>query len=56
MGAWRFLRPHLTDILGKEPRYVGRPAAPSPAVGSHRAHKEEQEKLLAGAFEFSPSP
>ncbi len=50
MGAWQFLRPHLTELLGREPRYVGRPAAPSPAVGSHRVHKEEQERIIQEAF------
>ncbi len=56
MGAWPFLRPHLTELLGREPRYVGRPAAPSPAVGSHRVHKEEQERIIKEAFGISPSP
>lgn len=52
MGGWSFVRPHLREILGEAPRYVGRPAAPSPAVGSHRAHKEEQAKLIEDAFRF----
>ena len=51
MGAWEFLRPRLAEVLGKEPRYVGRPAAAAPAVGSHRVHKEEQEKLVQEAFQ-----
>ncbi len=50
MGAWNFLRPQLTEILGKEPRYVGRPEAAAPATGSHRLHKEEQEKIINEAF------
>ncbi|WP_298038837.1 2-oxoglutarate dehydrogenase E1 component [uncultured Desulfuromonas sp.] len=49
-GAWPFLRPRLTALLGKEPRYVGRDAAASPAVGSHRLHTREQEQILAEAF------
>jgi 2-oxoglutarate dehydrogenase E1 component len=51
MGGWSFIRWHLCEILGNEPRYVGREAAASPAVGSHRLHKEEQEKILKEAFD-----
>ncbi|HEX8960817.1 MAG TPA: 2-oxoglutarate dehydrogenase E1 component [Geobacteraceae bacterium] len=50
MGAWTFLRLQLAALLGKEPRYVGRPEAASPAVGSHRVHKEEQKRVLDEAF------
>ncbi|HEY6871161.1 MAG TPA: 2-oxoglutarate dehydrogenase E1 component [Geobacteraceae bacterium] len=50
MGAWNFIRPRLAEILGREPRYAGRPEAASPATGSHRLHKEEQERVLAEAF------
>jgi 2-oxoglutarate dehydrogenase E1 component len=50
MGAWSWLRPQLADILGREPEYIGRPAAPSPATGSHRTHKEEQEKIIQELF------
>jgi len=50
MGAWTFLQPHLTELLGGEPGYVGRQEDASPAVGSHRQHKEEQERLIAAAF------
>ncbi|HKK01067.1 MAG TPA: 2-oxoglutarate dehydrogenase E1 component, partial [Desulfuromonadales bacterium] len=49
-GAWSFLRPLLAKLLGGEPRYVGRPAAAAPAVGSHRLHKQEQQALLEKAL------
>jgi 2-oxoglutarate dehydrogenase E1 component len=49
-GAWSFLRPQLAKLLGQEPRYIGRPAAASPAVGSHRLHKQEQQALLEEAL------
>jgi len=52
MGGWAFLRPRLAEIIGREPRYVGRPEAATPATGSHRLHKEEQERLIAEAFSF----
>jgi 2-oxoglutarate dehydrogenase E1 component len=50
MGGWSFIRRQLADILGEEPGYVGRAASPSPAVGSHRTHSEEQQKILDEAF------
>jgi 2-oxoglutarate dehydrogenase E1 component len=50
MGAWSFIRPHLAGILGREPRYIGRREDASPAVGSHRLHKEEQEQIVAEAL------
>jgi 2-oxoglutarate dehydrogenase E1 component len=50
MGAWSFLRPHLAEAMGREPLYVGRDAAAAPAVGSHRLHKEEQERIITEAF------
>lgn len=50
MGAWSFLRPQLAGIIGRELHYVGRPAVPAPATGSHRIHKEEQEKIIIEAF------
>jgi 2-oxoglutarate dehydrogenase E1 component len=50
MGAWQFLRPFLTEQLGREPVYVGRPAAAAPAIGSHRLHGVEQAQLIDAAF------
>jgi 2-oxoglutarate dehydrogenase E1 component len=50
MGAWSFLRTRIGEVLGRELRYVGRPEAPAPATGSHRLHKEEQEKIIDKAF------
>lgn len=50
MGAWGFIRPYFFEILGKEPRYVGRPEAAAPATGSHKVHKEEQERIINEAF------
>ena len=51
MGAWEYIRQPLADAIGREPRYVGRPPAAAPAVGSHRTHKAEQEKLIEEAFQ-----
>jgi 2-oxoglutarate dehydrogenase E1 component len=50
MGAWIHIRPHLAKILGADPKYAGRGEAASPATGSIRQHKQEQEQLLTDAF------
>ena len=46
-GAWSFMRPRLLRSLpeGTSIKYVGRPATPSPAEGSHWLHKLQQEHL-----------
>lgn len=50
MGAWNFLRTRLAEILGEEPRYIGRDEDAAPATGSHRMHKEQQERIINEAF------
>jgi 2-oxoglutarate dehydrogenase E1 component len=50
MGAWPFLRIELALLLGREPLYIGRPAAAAPATGSHRMHGEEQEQIIEKAL------
>ena len=50
MGAWEFIRPHLTAILGREPLYIGRRESATPAVGSHHLHSVEQERIVAEAL------
>ena len=45
-----FLRQELAPLLEVAPRYVGRPAAAAPAVGSHRQHGLEQARLVDEAF------
>lgn len=38
-------------------RYVGRPAAPTPATGLYRVHASEQSELLDEAlFSSAPAP
>ena len=49
-GAWSFLRPQLTSLLGREPEYIGRDEAAAPAVGSHRLHQQEQQAIVAAAL------
>jgi 2-oxoglutarate dehydrogenase E1 component len=45
MGAWQFVRPRLETLIGKSPRYVGRPAAASPATGFPMIYKQQQEAI-----------
>ena len=51
MGAWRYIREPLTEILGAVPRYVGRPDAAAPASGSHRLDRVEQERIMDEALQ-----
>ncbi len=50
-GAWSFVEPRLRATLGlDEIEYLGRPAAASPATGSHNQHLEELEQILSQAL------
>jgi 2-oxoglutarate dehydrogenase E1 component len=48
MGGWTFMEPRLR-ALGHEFAYVGRDASASPATGSLRVHRREQEELVTAA-------
>lgn len=52
MGPWRFIRNLLSDnIFGAYPlSVVSRPASASPATGSARSHKLEEQRLHDSAF------
>ncbi|CAN5879122.1 multifunctional oxoglutarate decarboxylase/oxoglutarate dehydrogenase thiamine pyrophosphate-binding subunit/dihydrolipoyllysine-residue succinyltransferase subunit [soil metagenome] len=50
MGAYRFLWPQLREIFGREPRYCGRRASPSPATGSAKVHRAQQQALVDDAL------
>ncbi|WP_411819458.1 2-oxoglutarate dehydrogenase E1 component [Hyphococcus formosus] len=56
MGAWFFMDPNIEWTLGqidakhKRARYVGRPAAASPATGLMSKHKQELEEFLDEAL------
>ncbi|WP_018111054.1 2-oxoglutarate dehydrogenase E1 component [Thermus igniterrae] len=50
-GAWWYLSARFCgEIYGHPFRVVARPESPSPAVGSSKVHKLEQEALLEEAF------
>jgi 2-oxoglutarate dehydrogenase E1 component len=56
MGSWTFVEPYLEWVLDhagsrvKRPRYVGRPAAASPAVGQMSKHLAQLQAFLDDAF------
>jgi 2-oxoglutarate dehydrogenase E1 component len=51
-GAWTYMFPHLLDRFPDiAVRYVGREASASPATGSLRIHKEEQEEIVRHALQ-----
>ena len=50
MGAWHHIRPSLNRTVGREVGYIGRAEEAAPAVGSHRLHKQEQERIIEEAF------
>jgi len=52
MGAWEFLRPHLTDVINNRwpLRYLGRPRSASPAEGSAARHAAQQKLLIEQAY------
>ena len=49
MGAWSFVLQRFHD-LGRAVQYVGRPESSSPATGSFRRHKAEQEFILKASI------
>jgi 2-oxoglutarate dehydrogenase E1 component len=51
-GGWTFMFPRLLDRFPNIPvRYAGREASASPATGSLRIHKEEQEEIVKHALQ-----
>ncbi len=52
MGAQSFLHPYFTRMFAAGPklRWVSRDASASPATGSPKAHRIEQESLLSSIF------
>jgi 2-oxoglutarate dehydrogenase E1 component len=49
MGAWYYMERHFKNISASA-LYIGRPADPCPAVGSHHIHAEQQAEILRAAF------
>jgi 2-oxoglutarate dehydrogenase E1 component len=55
MGAWTFMAPRIAECLERPVRYVGRNAAASPATGSLKRHKLEQETIVREALTIGTS-
>jgi 2-oxoglutarate dehydrogenase E1 component len=50
-GGWSFMFPRLYELFGRRViRYAGRAASASPAVGSLKIHRREQEELVSRAL------
>jgi 2-oxoglutarate dehydrogenase E1 component len=55
MGAWDFIRTHVTDAAnGRTVRVIARPRSASPAEGSAARHARQQQILVDAVF--APSP
>jgi len=53
-GAWSYISPRLAELLPERRiRYVGRAESASPATGSARIHREQQEAIVAEALGLS---
>ncbi len=55
MGAWFFMQPRLTELLGElgkkvRVEYAGRTERASPAVGSPYLHQKEQAAIIEAVF------
>ncbi len=54
-AGYLFVSDHIQTDLGlARPRYIGRPTAASPATGSKKQHKKEQEQLITDVI--GPKP
>jgi 2-oxoglutarate dehydrogenase E1 component len=50
-GGWSFMFPRLIDAFpDHKPRYIGRGPSASPATGSPRVHKEQQQAIVDEAL------
>jgi 2-oxoglutarate dehydrogenase E1 component len=63
MGAWYFVEEQIQPLISsgsvapgqrRHFRYIGRPAAASPAPGAHRVHHDQQVALIEEAFAATP--
>ena len=50
MGAWTSVRPHLRQLIDREPVYIGRPERASPAEGYFGKHVRRQRRFLRAAL------
>jgi 2-oxoglutarate dehydrogenase E1 component len=55
MGAWNYMAPQLTTLLGTnvELNVISRPSRPSPATGFSDLFQAEQERLIEGALRIT---
>jgi 2-oxoglutarate dehydrogenase E1 component len=58
MGAWKFMRPMLEEVLpdGPQIKYIGRRPSASPATGSLSRHQKELSELINAVFSSEEQP
>ncbi len=49
MGAWSYIQPYLSEIIGAPLDYIGRDASASPATGFPKIYKMQQERIVTQA-------
>ena len=50
-GGWGYMLPILSEVFNRRKiHYVGRDPSASPATGSARIHREQQDALVAKAL------
>ena len=53
MGAWPMMDEWMGELLGgRIPQYIGRKKGASPATGSPKVHKREQQSIVDRVFQF----
>ena len=51
-GGWSFIMPRLQEVFPDHPiRYVGRGASASPATGSLKVHRRQQQAIVDGCLD-----
>ena len=58
MGAWKFMRPMIEEVLpkGMQIKYIGRAPSASPATGILSVHKKELAELVNAVFRSEEQP
>ncbi|KAH0555015.1 probable 2-oxoglutarate dehydrogenase E1 component DHKTD1 homolog, mitochondrial [Cotesia glomerata] len=50
MGAWSFVKPRFENLCGIKPKYCGREALATPAVGVGQIHQREATEVIVKPF------
>lgn len=50
MGAWSFIAPRFSNVVGQQLQYIGRSEHATCAVGVGAVHKQESQDLIDATF------